>query len=128
MLVAHMDEIGIIITNVDDKGFLRFSNIGGISPYTLIGQRILFANGILGAFGTEKLDDIKDLKLNKMFIDIGAQSRNEAIERVNIGDMGVYNKNFSIDGDYVISNSLDDRVGCAVLINVLKKLKIRITI
>lgn len=123
MLAAHMDEIGIIITNIDEKGFLRFSNIGGISPFTLIGQRVVFANGTLGVIGMEKMDDIKNLKINKMFIDIGAKSKEDAFEKVNIGDVGVYNKECSIIGDHIISNSLDDRVGCAILIEVLKRLR-----
>ncbi len=123
MLAAHMDEIGVIITNVDEKGFLRFSNVGGVSPFTLIGQRVFFANGTTGVFGMEKIDDIKDLKLNKMFIDIGAKSKEKALEKINIGEMGVYNRQFSDAGDHIISNSLDDRAGCAVLIKVLKELK-----
>ncbi|AEE91482.1 putative aminopeptidase [Tepidanaerobacter acetatoxydans Re1] len=123
MLAAHMDEIGIIITNIDEKGFLRFSNIGGISPFTLIGQRVVFANGTLGVIGMEKMDDIKNLKINKMFIDIGVKSKEDAFKRVNIGDTGVYDKECSIIGDHIISNSLDDRVGCAILIEVLKRLK-----
>ena len=123
MLAAHMDEIGVIITNADEKGFLRFSNVGGVSPFTLIGQRVFFANGTTGVFGMEKIDDIKDLKLNKMFIDIGAKSKEKALEKINIGEMGVYNRQFSDAGDHIISNSLDDRAGCAVLIKVLKELK-----
>ena len=123
MLAAHMDEIGVIVTNADEKGFLRFSNVGGVSPFTLIGQRVTFANRTSGVFGVEKIDDIKDLKLNRMFIDIGAKSKEKALEKVNIGDMGVYDRQCSITGDYIISNSLDDRAGCAVLIKVLKELK-----
>jgi putative aminopeptidase FrvX len=124
MLAAHMDEIGVIVTNADNNGFLRFSNVGGISPFTLIGQRVIFENGISGVFGMEKIDDIKDLKLNKMFIDIGATSREIALKKVNIGDMGVYNKVCSITKDHIIANSLDDRVGCAVLIKVLRELRV----
>lgn len=123
MLAAHMDEVGVIITNVTDKGFLRFSNVGGVSPFTLIGQRVAFPNGISGVFGMEKIDDIKNLKFNKMFIDIGATSKEEALEIVNIGDMGVYNRQYSIIEEQVISNSLDNRAGCAILIKVLKELR-----
>ena len=67
MLAAHMDEIGVIVTNADEKGFLRFSNVGGVSPFTLIGQRVTFANRTSGVFGVEKIDDIKDLKLNNVY-------------------------------------------------------------
>lgn len=123
MLAAHMDEIGIIVTNIDDKGFLRFSNVGGLSPFTLIGERVVFANGTIGAFGMEKMDDMKDLKINKMFIDIGASSREEAKQKVKIGDMGTFFRECSISGDYIISKALDDRAGCAVLIKAMEQLK-----
>jgi len=123
MLAAHMDEIGIIVTNIDDKGFLRFSNVGGLSPFTLIGERVVFANGTIGAFGMEKMDDMKDLKINKMFIDIGVSSREEAQQKVKIGDMGTFYRECTISGDYVISKALDDRAGCAVLIKVMEQLK-----
>ena len=102
MLAAHMDEIGVIITNADEKGFLRFSNVGGVSPFTLIGQRVFFANGTTGVFGMENIDDIKDLKINKMFIDIGAKSKEKALEKINIGEMGVYNRQFS-DAEIILS-------------------------
>jgi endoglucanase len=123
MLAAHMDEIGVIVTNIDERGFLRFSNVGGVSPFTLIGERVIFANGVIGVFGMEKLDDMKDLKLNKMFIDIGAETREEALKRVKIGDMATFYRECDISGDFVISKALDDRAGCAVLIEVLQKLK-----
>ncbi|MCG0276550.1 MAG: M42 family metallopeptidase [Thermosediminibacteraceae bacterium] len=123
MLAAHMDEIGVIVTNIDDKGFLRFSNIGGVSPYTLIGERVIFENGTIGVFGMEKLDDIKELKLNKMFIDIGAKSKEEALKKVRLGDKAVYYRSCDIIGDCVTSKALDDRAGCAVLINALQNLK-----
>lgn len=123
MLAAHMDEIGVIVTNIDDKGFLRFSNIGGVSPFTLIGERVIFENGTIGVFGMEKLDDIKELKFNKMFIDIGARSKEEALKKVRLGDKAVYYRSCDILGDCVTSKALDDRAGCAVLIRALQNLK-----
>lgn len=123
MLAAHMDQVGVIITNADEKGFLRFSNVGGVSPFTLIGERVVFADGIIGVFGMEKVDNIKELKLSKMFIDIGASSREEALEKVSLGDMGVYYRECNFSEDHVISKALDNRAGCAVLIKVLERLK-----
>lgn len=123
MLAAHMDEIGVIITDIDDDGFLRFSNLGGVSPHTLIGQRVRFADGTIGVFGQERLDHIKDLKLNKMYIDIGATSREEASTKVSIGDAAVYHREFSEQGSRIIAKSLDNRISCAVLIEVAKRLK-----
>ncbi|HXL04716.1 MAG: M42 family metallopeptidase [Firmicutes bacterium] len=122
MIAAHMDEIGVIVTHIDDEGFVRFSNMGGISPFMLIGQRVIFDNGTIGAFGMEKLDDMKDLKLNKMFIDIGAKDGASAKEKVSIGDIGAFHREAHFQGDRVIAKSLDNRAGCAVLVQALKEL------
>ena len=123
MLAAHMDEIGIIVTNVDEKGFLRFSNVGGLSPFNLISQRVIFSNETIGVFGMEDLEEIKDLKLSKMYVDIGAETKEEALEKVNIGDMCIFHRECVISGDHVVSKALDDRAGCALLIRVLQELK-----
>lgn len=122
-LAAHMDEIGVIITFIDEKGFLRFSNIGGLSPYILLGQRAQFTNGLIGVFGTEKLDSIKDLRIDKMFIDIGASSKEEAEEKVSVGMAGSIFHEFSDLGQRVAAKALDNRVGCLVLIEALKRVK-----
>ena len=102
MLAAHMYEIGVMITDIDENGFLRFSNIGGLSPFTLIGQRAEFADGTIGVFGFEKLDDIKDLKLNKMYIDIGAGSRGDAMAKVE-GLSVARSAAYAVDPDYGIA-------------------------
>ncbi len=72
MVSTHMDEIGLIVTHIDDDGFLRFAPIGGIGPATLIGQQVVFEDGTVGSVGTEKMDGPKDIQMDKMFIDIGA--------------------------------------------------------
>lgn len=122
-LAAHMDEIGVIITFIDEKGFLRFSNIGGLSPYILLGQRARFTNGLIGVFGAEKLDSIKDLRIDKMFIDIGASSKEEAEEKVSVGMSASIFHEFSDLGERVAAKALDNRVGCLVLIEALKRVK-----
>ncbi len=123
MLSAHMDEIGVIITHIDEKGFLRFGNLGGISPYTLIGQRVRFENGTVGVFGHEKLDSMKDLKLDKMFIDIGCSSQAEAEEKVGIGDVGGVQRELTELGSRLVAKSLDDRIGCAILIAAAQQIQ-----
>ena len=123
MIAAHMDEIGIIATHIDDKGYIRFSNIGGVSPFTSIGQRVKFKNGTVGVVSYEqKLDDIKNLKLSKMYIDIGAKSREETEKLVKIGDTACFCGNFVKHGDFAISKAMDDRAGCAVAIEVINML------
>lgn len=122
MVAAHMDELGLMVTFVDDNGFLRFSNVGGISPYILLGERVIFPNGTVGTIGCEKLDNIKDLKFSKLYIDIGASGRKQAEEKVKIGDTAVYLRSFNDLGERIISKALDDRVGCAVLVQTLKEM------
>ncbi len=74
MVAAHMDEIGIIATFIDEKGFIRFSNIGGVSAFYCIGQRVQFKNGVIGTvFFEEEIEDMKNLKLSSMYIDIGGK-------------------------------------------------------
>ncbi|MEW6229555.1 MAG: M42 family metallopeptidase [Bacillota bacterium] len=126
LLAAHMDEIGVIVTHIDEKGFLRFSNMGGVSPFVLLGERVVFENGTVGTIGTEKLDDIKDLKLGKMFIDIGANDEKSAREKVSVGDVAGFHREARMEAGRLIAKSVDDRAGCAVLVQVLKELAGRV--
>ncbi|RQD77652.1 MAG: M42 family peptidase [Candidatus Syntrophonatronum acetioxidans] len=123
MLAAHMDEIGLIVTFIDENGFLRFSNVGGVSPHVLLGERVRFQNGVVGTVGREKLDSIKDLKFSKLFIDIGATKEEEAREKVKIGDVAVYHRELEPLGSRVLGKSLDDRVGCSLLVKTLMELQ-----
>lgn len=122
MFSAHMDEIGLIVTHIDENGFLRFSNIGGHSPYVLLGQRVVFADGVVGIIDSEDIDDIKELQLPKMFIDIGAANKAEAEARVKIGDAAGLKREFADLGKRVVSKAMDDRVGCAVLVETINRL------
>lgn len=123
LLAAHMDQIGLMVTYIDDKGFIRFTNIGGVSPIVTHSQRVIFENGTVGVVGCEKLDSLKDLTLNKLFIDIGASSKKEAEERISIGDVCVYYSDLIIDDKNIISPAIDDRIGCFTMIEILKSLK-----
>ncbi len=120
MLVAHMDEIGVIATYIDKEGFIRFSNVGGVSPYCSLGQRVAFQNGTMGRiFYERKLESLKDLKLEKMYIDIGAVNKEEAEKIVSIGDTACFCGGFELQNGMVTSKALDDRIGCAILIDVI---------
>ena len=123
MLAGHMDQIGFMVTFIDKKGFLRFTNIGGISPTISLSQRVVFDNGTLGVIGSEHLENIKDLKLDKMYIDIGANSKEEAEKIVSIGDVCGYHSTPIIDDVKVISPSLDDRIGCYIMMETIKNMK-----
>ena len=57
MVAAHMDEIGIMVSHITEKGFLRFTNIGGVHSHTLLGGRVRFADGTIGIIGADRIDD-----------------------------------------------------------------------
>ena len=119
MLAAHMDEIGIIVSYIDKKGFLRFSGVGGINPFIVLGQRVLFENGTVGVIWYEEnIDGIKNIKLEKMYIDIAAKSEADAERLVNIGDMAVFEAGTILQNGRIISKSMDNRIGCAILVQM----------
>ncbi len=123
MFSAHMDEIGLVVTHIDENGFLRFSNVGGVNPHRLSDQRVVFANGRMGCIGHERLEKVTDLKMEKMFIDIGCSSADEAEEHVSIGDVASFLRPMNDLGDRLVSKAMDDRIGCAILIQALKEMK-----
>lgn len=121
MLSAHMDEIGVIISYVDEKGFLRVQPIGGLDLSTLAGGRIQFADGAIGVLAPEKRDEYrKEPELAKLFVDIGATSPDEAKDR--LGQAAVFVRPFVDLGQRIVAKAFDDRIGCAVLIEVLRRL------
>jgi endoglucanase len=122
MLAAHMDEIGVMVTHIDEKGFLRFASLGGVFANTLVGHRCRFENGIVGAFGQEKKNSSRtETQLDKMFIDIGARDGKNS--PINVGDAAGFWREFTDLGDRMIAKTMDDRIGCAVLIETLRELK-----
>ncbi|MFS8628037.1 MAG: M42 family metallopeptidase [Limnochordales bacterium] len=123
MVAAHMDEIGVIVTHIDDNGFLRFAPVGGVGPATLLGQQVVFDNGVVGAVGIEKVEGPKDIHLDKLFIDIGASSKQEAEKYVRVGSCAAYLRDVAKAGSRLIGKAMDDRVGCAVAIEALHQLK-----
>ena len=122
MIAAHMDEIGLVASHIDSRGFVRITNIGGVRPQNLMGGRVRFANGTPGIIYAEPLDKPSDAPaLEKCYIDVGATSdRNHPIK---IGDVASFERPFMAMGDRLVAKSLDDRIGCAVAIESLKKLK-----
>jgi endoglucanase len=122
MLSAHMDEIGIIVTHVDDNGFARFSAIGGVQPRNCAGGRVRFLNKASGVIGWEPTSSkFRVAEIKDMFIDLGVDNRKEC--PVQIGDVGVFARTFSEMGDRLVSKAMDDRIGVAILIESVKLLK-----
>lgn len=118
LLAAHMDEIGLMVTHVDEKGFARFAPVGGHSPQVLVGQRVRFADGTVGSVGAEHRDDPKDLKLEHLFIDCGGPA-----DAVRTGEMCVLDRGLEAEGERWIGKAMDDRAGCLVLLEVARALK-----
>lgn len=123
MLAGHMDQIGLIVTYISEEGFLYFGTIGGKSPVYCLGHRFVFPNGVIGTVACERLDDPKDLNFDKMYIDIGAKDEEAAKKLVKIGDVCVYCATPEVSGEVFISPAMDDRVGCFIMAEALKKLK-----
>ncbi len=127
MVDAHMDEVGFIITGIDADGFLRFDTVGGIEPAVMVARRATLLNGTRGVIGTkpvhltDKAAAKKFPKTEELYIDIGAATREEALERVSLGDTGVFEGDFVKNGDNILARAIDDRAGCAVLIDLIKE-------
>lgn len=121
MLAAHMDEIGVIVSHVNANGFLHFASIGGIYPLTLLGQRCIFENGTIGVFHREgKGAKPREIEYEKMYIDVGATNGKLP---VGVGDAAGMYRGFVDLGERMISKTMDDRIGCAVLVETLRLLK-----
>jgi endoglucanase len=122
MIAAHMDEIGIMVTYITEKGFLRFTNIGGVRLQSLMGSRLQFSDGTMGVIYSEKLATRSKLHLlNKHYIDVGATNRDDC--PVEIGDAAGFIRPFVSQGTRRIAKSMDDRIGCVVAIEALKRLE-----
>ena len=122
MLAAHMDEIGVMVSHIDKKGFVRFSNIGRTFGRYTVGARVRFLNGVGGVVGYGGLEDTEKLPpISKMYIDVGASSPGDC--PVRVGDVAVFDRPFVEMGDRWVGKSLDDRAGVAVLIETLRSIK-----
>jgi tetrahedral aminopeptidase len=127
LISAHMDEVGIIVTSIDDNGFLRLSPLGGVKPYRLIGQRLKFRNGQFGTVYHEKIKDLKELDWSKLYIDIGQQNKTAANKLVEIGDTACFDQPFRVlPGKRWMAKAMDNRAGCAVLIDTIRRLPVQL--
>lgn len=123
MLCAHMDEIGFIVTYIDDKGFIRISTVGGISLVASAFSEVVSERGVKGVLVPESELKAVDFAANKFIIDIGAKSKKDAERRVKIGDFFVVTPSLTkLSGKRVAGRPLDDRIGCAVMLKIAKSL------
>ncbi|MCI0184299.1 M42 family metallopeptidase [Sulfoacidibacillus ferrooxidans] len=122
MIVAHMDEPALSVIDIDDVGFLRISPLGPLRPSALVGARVVFARtGRRGIVGAEHGIAMKDLEFSHLFVDIGANSQSTAQEFVEIGDAATFAYGFDeVSEQLLVGHALDNRVGCALLIDALQ--------
>ncbi len=125
MIAAHMDEVGFMVTGVDSDGLLRFTPVGGIDDRILPALRVrIGANAIPGVILSTPIHLGRDqnvVKISSLRIDIGASSKDDANGKVKVGDMIVFDSYFAeMRGGMVRGKALDDRAGCALLVDVLR--------
>ncbi len=122
MIAAHMDEIGLMVSHIDENGFARFSNIGGVFGRYVLGGRVRFLNGMTGVIGYDRLEKVHEApSLDKVYIDVGATSKKDC--PVKVGDVAAFDRSFVEMGDRFVAKSMDDRVGVLVAIETLRALK-----
>ena len=123
MLCAHMDEIGFLVTYIEESGFIRVGAIGGINWVAAAFAEVTFGNGLKGILVPEAGTAPADLKADKFYIDIGAKDKKEAERKVKVGDYCALNGGITrLLGRRIAGRPLDDRIGCAVLIKIAEKL------
>lgn len=122
MLTAHMDTIGAIALNISDAGLISMAPVGGLKTHHAIGQRVVWGSGVVGVLQHQPADDPKDVDFKKLFCDIGVSSRAEALENVRLGDICTLVGDVQQLGDVLVGPALDNRAGCAVLLEVAEHL------
>ena len=128
MLSAHMDEVGFIVSGANDNGYLEFKTVGGIDTRVILSKKVLIGkNKIPGVIGMkaihlqkkserDSLPEVRDL-----YIDIGAKDKDEALEKVKLGDYIAFDTNAELLGEETLkAKAIDDRAGCGVLMELIK--------
>lgn len=132
-LLGHIDEIGVIVTHIDENGFLFLKPLGGWDPQVLVGQRLRFLGrrgAVLGVVGRKAIHVLKPeerekaARLEELFVDIGAQSKEEALAHLEVGAVGVLDQPpLWLLGNRLVSKALDNRIGAFVVLEALRLLK-----
>ncbi len=131
LLAGHIDEIGIIITHIDDNGFVYFEGIGGWDPQVLVAQRIRFIGqhgDVFGVIGKKPIHLMKQeerekaSKLTDLWVDIGVRNKAEARGLLQVGDAGVIDsRSMDLPNHRIVSRSIDDRIGAFVILEALRR-------
>ncbi|MBP3380525.1 MAG: M42 family metallopeptidase [Ruminococcus sp.] len=129
MICAHMDEVGFIVTYIREDGALCFGEVGGIDPSVILGRQVTVGkkhiSGVVGSTAVHNLskEEREDPpKTDSMYIDIGADSREEAEKYVSLGDPVYFSSEFVRLGENCVrSKAIDDRAGCAMMIKLIQE-------
>ena len=120
MLAAHMDEIGFIVTHIEDNGYIRTAQIGGINWGAAAYSNVLFENGVKGVLVPEANVSAGDWNSGKAVIDIGASDKKDAGKKIKIGDTAIYEPRIDrLMHRRVSGHPMDDKIGCAIMIKAL---------
>lgn len=131
MVTAHMDEVGLLVKEIDSMGLLKFTTVGGIDKRILVSKPVLVGknkvSGVIGAkpIHLQKREEWKRaLTLDELYIDIGAKTKEEAEKLVDIGDYVTFSSDYIEFGEGLVkAKALDNRVGCSLLVNLIKEVK-----
>ncbi|MBN3037703.1 MAG: M28 family peptidase [Candidatus Diapherotrites archaeon] len=133
LLSAHMDEIGLMVKSINEDHMIRISPVGGIEPETLLAQQVHIdtrkgiVHGVISCKELHRGEEISDFpKVSEMYVDIGAKSKEDIIKAgVAVGDYIVPRRSFATLGNkrVISGKALDNRVGCAVVLETAKKLR-----
>lgn len=127
MVAAHMDEVGFIATYICDDGLIKFDTVGEILPAVMSGRKVVFENGTEGVIGSKPVHLSSDSEKNtlltedKLFIDIGAENKAQALSYVLPGDTAVFRSDYCEMGEKIVSKALDDRTGCAIMLKMIEE-------
>lgn len=122
MLAAHMDEIGLMVTHIDENGYARFIPLGGVRPGVCFSSRVRFLNGAAGVIGVERLEDPNRVPaFEQLYIDLGVNRLSEC--PVRVGDVAVFERPFLDLGSRMVSKAMDDRIGVAILIETIRQIR-----
>ena len=129
LLAAHMDEVGVIVKSVTEQGYLKFRFVGGVDRRVVIGKKVFLGEKrIPGVIGRKPIhlmgkDEFKSIpKLETLYIDIGAESKEEAEKLVSVGDYGCFDGSCTqLQNGFLRVKAIDDRVGCAILLETLRR-------
>lgn len=128
MICAHMDEVGFIVTGINPDGTLAFDTVGGVDSMVTIGRQVTVGkNHLYGVVGSTAVHNLskeqreKAPRIKNLYIDIGAENKEDAEKYVSPGDCIYFESEFTETGSHIKSKAIDDRAGCAMMIRLIQE-------